>query len=512
MSKKFLTNLDLNKNELQNAVVQPLGTPPQNPKIGQIYFDTNNNSNTFYICVDDGSHPGPDVVWDTWGTGSGSVTSIATSAPITGGTITSSGTIGHSTAAGYKHVPSGGSTNNYLKYGGSSGTASWQAPDTTPTVDSGNLITSGAVASAISGLGTPMQFKGTLGTGGTITSLPTASSSNAGYSYKVITDGTYASQAAKAGDMFVSDGSSWILIPSGDDPSGTVTNIATSGAITGGPITTTGTISHSTSAGYKHIPTSGSTNQYLKYGGSSGTAAWQSPDTAPASGSNNLITSGAVYTAVNGISPAEQISRASFTIASGSSTGSVSIGTGKTIYAVTTIQSNAGVVADWAYSSGSVTVTLSANAASAVTVNVLYYGGGTTPSSVQADFVVAQGTLTGTAESSSYPSGTFTGNYQKWDSGMTRVWGRFNTTTTTNDFHLYSIVFDNTSPVLFKSGEKPVPTVSARVTDDAFSYVGQVDAGPTATDTTKAWVAAYIISDKHSKTADLFIEISGHWK
>ena len=35
---------------------------------------------------------------------------------------------------------------------------------------------------------------------------------------------------------------------------GTVTSIATSGAITGGTITTTGTISHSTSAGYKHIP------------------------------------------------------------------------------------------------------------------------------------------------------------------------------------------------------------------------------------------------------------------
>ena len=31
----------------------------------------------------------------------------------------------HPTSAGYKHVPSGGATNNYLIYGGSSGTASW---------------------------------------------------------------------------------------------------------------------------------------------------------------------------------------------------------------------------------------------------------------------------------------------------------------------------------------------------------------------------------------------------
>ena len=46
-------------------------------------------------------------------------------------------------------------------------------------------------------------LKGTLGTGGTITSLPTAAVGNLGYAYKVITAGTYASQAAKVGDMFI---------------------------------------------------------------------------------------------------------------------------------------------------------------------------------------------------------------------------------------------------------------------------------------------------------------------
>ena len=94
----------------------------------------------------------------------------------------------------------------------------------------------------ISDLSGAMIFKGTLGTGGTITALPAAAAGNTGYTYKVITDGTYASQAAKAGDVFVSNGSAWILIPSGDEPSGTVTNIATNNGLTGGPITTTGTI------------------------------------------------------------------------------------------------------------------------------------------------------------------------------------------------------------------------------------------------------------------------------
>ena len=54
---------------------------------------------------------------------------------------------------------------------------------------------------------------------------------------------------------------------------GTVTSIETTGAITGGTITTTGTIAHSTSSGYKHVPTSGASQKFLKYS-SSGTAVW----------------------------------------------------------------------------------------------------------------------------------------------------------------------------------------------------------------------------------------------
>jgi len=69
----------------------------------------------------------------------------------------------------------------------------------------------------IDALPLPMVFKGTLGTGGTINTLPTASSENEGYVYIVITDGTYAGQSAKAGDTFVSDGSTWVIIPSADD-------------------------------------------------------------------------------------------------------------------------------------------------------------------------------------------------------------------------------------------------------------------------------------------------------
>ena len=86
-------------------------------------------------------------------------------------------------------------------------------------------ITGTGVAAALATLPEPMVFKGSLGTGGTVITLPTASSSNKGFTYKVITDGTYAGIPAKAGDTFISDGSNWVLIPSGDEPSGTVTSI-----------------------------------------------------------------------------------------------------------------------------------------------------------------------------------------------------------------------------------------------------------------------------------------------
>lgn len=59
----------------------------------------------------------------------------------------------------------------------------------------------------IQDLPTPMVFKGTLGVDGTISSLPSPSPANNGFTYKVITDGTYAGKPAKVGDIFISNGS-----------------------------------------------------------------------------------------------------------------------------------------------------------------------------------------------------------------------------------------------------------------------------------------------------------------
>jgi hypothetical protein len=73
---KFLTNLDLQKNELQNATIQNLATDPGTPVQGQIYYNTVSDT----IKVYDGA------AWVSLSTGSGTVTAVTGS-----GAISSSG-------------------------------------------------------------------------------------------------------------------------------------------------------------------------------------------------------------------------------------------------------------------------------------------------------------------------------------------------------------------------------------------------------------------------------------
>jgi hypothetical protein len=128
--------------------------------------------------------------------------------------------------------------------------ASSCAKSYTDSVTSGgtDLITSGGVYTAINGLPKPMVFKGTVGTGGTITTLPTDGSADVGFTYKVITDGTYAGQTAKVGDTFICDEKTsssnvWAYIPSGDEQdSDTWRNIKVNGTEKIGSAISTGAV------------------------------------------------------------------------------------------------------------------------------------------------------------------------------------------------------------------------------------------------------------------------------
>ena len=119
--------------------------------------------------------------------------------------------------------------------------------------NSTKLATTAFVAKAIEELPQAMIFRGTLGTGGTITTLPAAGADYVGDTYQVITAGTYASQDAEVGDLFICGQTgtgehttyTWNLIPSGNVPEGTVTNITASLGLkttSGAAITDTGNI------------------------------------------------------------------------------------------------------------------------------------------------------------------------------------------------------------------------------------------------------------------------------
>lgn len=108
------------------------------------------------------------------------------------------------------------------------------------------IATTAFVSSAISGLPTPMQFIGTVGTNGTTTwaNLP-AASGHKGHTYKVITAHTAETgkPAADVGDALISNGTEWIVIPAGDET-------ATQSATTGISIAAHGTSSVGSASGW----------------------------------------------------------------------------------------------------------------------------------------------------------------------------------------------------------------------------------------------------------------------
>ena len=67
----------------------------------------------------------------------------------------------------------------------------------------------------------PMVYQGTVGTGGTVATLPAANVTNIGWTYVAITAGSTPDDTPKSyeiGDMLVSNGEEWTVIPAGDDP------------------------------------------------------------------------------------------------------------------------------------------------------------------------------------------------------------------------------------------------------------------------------------------------------
>ena len=296
MAKNFLVDLNLNQNEVQNGVIQNLPSDPSNPIKGQVYFNTTTNR---FRCYNG-------TTWDEMGTGGGTVTSVSIDNATNGGLsvsgspITGAGTIniGHSNILANAQTTSGiypikidknGHISEYgtafdpstkqntisdlqtIREGAAAGATAVQPDDlnsyaplaspaltgtpTAPTANAGTnttqIATTAFVTNAISGITGAMVFKGTIGTGGTAgTALPT-SNVKVGDTYKIITAGTYAGQAAKVGDLFIASATTptWAYVPSGDDTD--VTQVTAGAGLNttgpdsstdGGSITTSGTL------------------------------------------------------------------------------------------------------------------------------------------------------------------------------------------------------------------------------------------------------------------------------
>jgi len=142
-------------------------------------------------------------------------------------------------------------TSTYAKLASPALTGTPTAPTATAGTNTTQIATTAFVTTAVSGVTGAMVFKGTVGTGGTAgTALPTTGV-KVGDTYKIVTAGTYASQAAKVGDLFIATATTptWAYVPSGDDAA--VTQVTAGAGLNttsadsssdGGNITTTGTL------------------------------------------------------------------------------------------------------------------------------------------------------------------------------------------------------------------------------------------------------------------------------
>ena len=149
---------------------------------------------------------------------------------------------GHISAYGTKFTPGAAATKGV-------------ATSVTSSSTDNDLATAKAVWTAIDNLPEPMQFKGTVGDSSstvTWTNLATPAAANEGWTYKATSARTTSqtstlTQDVKIGDTIISNSTNWVVIPSGDEPSGTVTSVnisASNGGVTvgGGPVTSSGTL------------------------------------------------------------------------------------------------------------------------------------------------------------------------------------------------------------------------------------------------------------------------------
>ena len=314
---KILTNLDLNRNQIQNVVIHPLATAPANPVAGQIYYNTTDDiiykfNGTSWDSIGVGTITKADVGLDNVDN-----TSDATKKTNFTGSIEENGTgfvVGGDifTALGGKLDKTGGTMSGNLAMGSNKITGLG-----TPTNDA-DAVTKAYVDGLIAGLGTYLDWIGSVQT---TNDLPTT--------------------GMRKGDVYTvaADGSDWVWTST--SATGTVSdyeelgrNIAASGYLA----TTGGTMSGAIAMGSNKIT-----------GLANGTASGDAVNFSQLQGLIKIATG---------------------TIATNASSAIVSF-TGTLIHAFA-IMSGEEVQLDKTISSGSVTFATASNPASTITCTVVY--------------------------------------------------------------------------------------------------------------------------------------------
>ena len=172
MARKFLVSIDLNQNELQNARVHNLATPPSSPVEGQIYFDSSAGDKSIYFW--DGTS-WIDVGGDLRSIVAGSGISVSGTRDITVNTVYDNSSIGVN-----------GSNQLYIK---ASGVTNAMLVNPSLTVTAGSGLTGGGSVA----LGSSTTLNIGAGTGITVNAddvaLDTASTRNTDHSSVTLTAG-----------------------------------------------------------------------------------------------------------------------------------------------------------------------------------------------------------------------------------------------------------------------------------------------------------------------------------
>lgn len=224
MSKKVLVSLDMNKNEIQNVVMQILATAPISPKEGQYYYNSTDRKAYQYVRTSEAGITPATYAWKPLGGAEITVDSTMSSTstnPVQNKVINSAlgdkadkreaarmnSFYAKQTSNGIDIIYDSVDTIDVANFTILEATDSAYGVvklDSSVTASGANPVTGKAIYDYVGdaiAASDAMVFKGTIGTDGTVTALPTTY--KIGWTYRVITAGTYAGQDCEVGDLII---------------------------------------------------------------------------------------------------------------------------------------------------------------------------------------------------------------------------------------------------------------------------------------------------------------------